>query len=396
MLYNWIYISDIIQSSDGNFYGVGTSSSDNIHENILIVKFDTELNLLDNKSFNLGVGDIARLYGAQLASGNLMMYGSLFIQDGMDQFFLAISSNLDSIYSQIIVEPGIGEEAYGIIANDDSTFEVLGKWPGVSTAFASILKYNSNYEVVDTIIQNIVGGASSFFKKQNGNYLVGGENEMNLTNYYVETGIVEITDDGIVNDSFFFGKPDTIFLPAWSKNLDSYYSNELFFGGTFHIQYGDLDGVDNWILINKVDSSLNLVWQKFIGGDSFHSLHALKATKDHGIAFSGFTGALDSLYTIIGKLDAEGNLLTTLDFIENPTSFKLYPNPGKDVLFVDVESKESITLNITELNGRIVLSKALINNKNEINVHDLPNGLYLIDLYNPNGKIVTSKWIKTE
>ena len=96
---------------------------------------------------------------------------------------------------------------------------------------------------------------------------------------------------------------------------------------------------DDWIILNNLDSNLNLNWQKFYGGDAFYMLNALKATRDGGCIM--LCSRYDELtqyheYDIlILKVDTNG-LITTIG--EGPSipveDVIVFPNPGKDYINV--------------------------------------------------------------
>jgi hypothetical protein len=74
-------------------------------------------------------------------------------------------------------------------------------------------------------------------------------------------------------------------------------------------------------------------------------------------------------------------LTTGLDELNN-NKIKVYPNPANDVLFVEVS--ETVDIQLQDMNGRTVFMKARINanEKLEIDVTKLVNGIYLMRIYN--------------
>ena len=70
----------------------------------------------------------------------------------------------------------------------------------------------------------------------------------------------------------------------------------------------------------------------------------------------------------------------------------VYPNPTNGVL--NINSKSSIiTINITDLNGRLIQASNQNNNQVAINVENLQSGIYLLKITTESG-VSTQKIIK--
>ena len=84
---------------------------------------------------------------------------------------------------------------------------------------------------------------------------------------------------------------------------------------------------------------------------------------------------------IEGQEHVHGQVVSA--FIEAPEQlFVAYPNPAKDVLTVqvDLESVESATIEIVNLQGAIVHTQKINASTQQIELRDLPRGLYMLNL----------------
>lgn len=76
----------------------------------------------------------------------------------------------------------------------------------------------------------------------------------------------------------------------------------------------------------------------------------------------------------------------------NDQLINVFPNPAKDVLYIENKNSESSLICILDLSGRILLSKKLISSKEEMDITSLPAGayMYIIEKGNQrnNGKFV--------
>lgn len=71
------------------------------------------------------------------------------------------------------------------------------------------------------------------------------------------------------------------------------------------------------------------------------------------------------------------------------TSYNVYPNPVKDVLTVTGEDMKQVT--VYNALGQLVKSINCNDNTVQINVNDLQNGMYFVNVINNNGVMTTSK-----
>jgi len=79
---------------------------------------------------------------------------------------------------------------------------------------------------------------------------------------------------------------------------------------------------------------------------------------------------------------------------ESTSVFNFYPNPVADRLIIEIKNNTSTQfINIVNLQGQILKTALLVEQKTEINLTDLPSGMYLIQLCGING-CTTEKLIK--
>lgn len=71
----------------------------------------------------------------------------------------------------------------------------------------------------------------------------------------------------------------------------------------------------------------------------------------------------------------------------------LFPNPAKEVLFVNTKHTQTIQFQITNTLGQLVTQGSLTPSQNQISLETLPKGLYIIQLLSPN-KSAQGKFIK--
>lgn len=96
----------------------------------------------------------------------------------------------------------------------------------------------------------------------------------------------------------------------------------------------------------------------------------------------------------IDNIMAESETLSTENF-EIKTELKIFPNPTSDAITITSNENETedITYNIIDLLGRVV-KKGHSKLNQEINIQDLNNGNYIVEIKNTEGEIVRKKLIK--
>ena len=72
---------------------------------------------------------------------------------------------------------------------------------------------------------------------------------------------------------------------------------------------------------------------------------------------------------------------------------KIYPNPTDNHVGIVIESEESIfyNLGVYDINGRALKTKEINQNYTNVNVEDLPSGIYVFKISDESGNFVTSK-----
>jgi hypothetical protein len=159
---------------------------------------------------------------------------------------------------------------------------------------------------------------------------------------------------------------------------------------------GHIGQADYWIV--KLDPTGNIKWEKSYGGTLNDFARKIRPTPDGGYIVTGAT--MSNNFDVSGN---HGNLdvwLVKLSFSEllntNENSIKnnisIYPNPAKDHINIKDIPTGSV-VNITDMSGRKLFGQKYNEKNIIINISQLINGVYIIQIENKGKTILSEKLI---
>ncbi len=194
---------------------------------------------------------------------------------------------------------------------------------------------------------------------------------------------------------------DTVFFGTivWAGTGQMYYPNNFDLNYPFNtsdtliekpinIEYFGINGTkvnDDTSFIQKADSA----WDK-IDSLEITKLFAEKNYKAGIFLYAPTVGMFDP-YAAKWIVFLYYNNNSTSIFTEKNTNLKLliHPNPTKDFIYIKTEKTNNKMLKIIDISGRIVYSKKLNDNIEQIDISDYSKGVYFIS-------VKSDEFIKTE
>ncbi len=157
------------------------------------------------------------------------------------------------------------------------------------------------------------------------------------------------------------------YSPNYAHFIEGVGSDE----GIFDSRFSALSG---WS--SKLGCFSNTSYTKYFAGLNFCSVSIQaypNALRDTTVCFNGLPAGINN------------NSLQTYDI-------KIYPNPATNLLNIKIETEhaESVTIKIIDVTGKLMLQQNYTNNCS-INIQNLDNGIYFINLVQPNKVISTKK-----
>jgi hypothetical protein len=322
--------------------------------------------------------------------------------------FIELDENLDSIKCVVDHREYIQIGVDFLKNNDGSGYKVFGhgNYPGTFTSYDELIRFDSsfNFVSVDSIPWKIRNQISACRFDDSTYLLTGNKSVFNPTRD--DVGIIKLNNSDQLLSTNHFGKvADTINHPAINNNVDFFNRNSIYLGGTsnFIPTHYPWQPEDSWIMLNYLDSNLNLNWQKFYGGDAFYLLWGLKATKDGGCLMYARrydeNTQFEEYDIYILKVDSNGLLTSTGDFPSIPVQqLAIFPNPSRDIISIrypDIFGNDNKEIIIFNSLGNEVKHISATHNLTETrsDTSDLPVGLYFAVLKVGGQKVATGKFL---
>lgn len=162
------------------------------------------------------------------------------------------------------------------------------------------------------------------------------------------------------------------------------------------------------VFISKLDASGAFVWVKKIGESASDAGQSIAVSKTNGAIYvTGYFAGTVDFDPDLTKLDITSEGLTDI-FVEKISvntqgelnnawikEVSIYPNPSTGILTIELGNLNTSETKIQVLNsvGQVVLEESSIQ-ESTLNIHDLPNGLYLVEVISNKQIIASQKLIK--
>jgi photosystem II stability/assembly factor-like uncharacterized protein len=128
------------------------------------------------------------------------------------------------------------------------------------------------------------------------------------------------------------------------------------------------------------------------GGNTWNYMHSETTNYLYDMFFADtLTGYVIGSNMTIMKTTSGGMVNTNPIFLSN-SSINIYPNPSSDFITINNNS-EHATLQLFDINGKLILTKRLSANENKLDISTIKNGLYIAKIISPDN-VKTTKIIK--
>ncbi len=209
-------------------------------------------------------------------------------------------------------------------------------------------------------------------------------------------------------------------LPIWQKQIDTA-SPANGFSSIKELKNGDLlivGGLDtnlmhnlNWNTLHriiKMDKNANIIWKKYYNyqtnapADNQQGILGLEITNDNSFITAIQVNNTNPNPFFVVKYDSTGCdssafYCSTVGIDElkiKNEELKIYPNPTNGIITIETANSSNILLKLTNVLGQLIKEETLKFEKQNINLVDLRNGIYFLQVYDNEKLIGTRKIVK--
>ena len=159
--------------------------------------------------------------------------------------------------------------------------------------------------------------------------------------------------------------------------------------GKFYLSY-----YDERITVVKLDSELNVVWQRYYEKPDSPIIHPthMRALSNGGIAIGGYQCEHVPIEVFVLLINDDGNVnIPEMENFIRPYTY--YPNPAQDQLYLQYSPDIKPTqIELYDLQGRLVRTQR--NGLESIGMESLPAGTYTMWVTLEDGKVFSDKVVK--
>ncbi|MDZ7742079.1 MAG: hypothetical protein U5Q03_10090 [Bacteroidota bacterium] len=368
-------------------------------QQLFISEFDSNLAMISYKLYR--INGYVGIYEHHIQKSNFGYYLACIVNniENKNHLMLAkIQSNGDTLSTRIYSDLGGACTVSALeYSSDSSGLWVLGRGYGSMYGERIVFDSNLNFKY------------KHFLPNQALNYYDVkwiSDTSLILASIYNHDGSPQDDDMGIseVDTSFtqkdiiYIGSEDTIDYPAAYSSFDFTNPDTLFYAGTNHIIPVFFPNAKNHLMIGSLSRSLEPITELLIGGDAYYYATNIICTSDGGYLISSKRydyEVQDNEWDVMFlKLSKQDLITASLGQLVNATnSIVIYPNPGKDRIFIKSSMNEGKFLLYNSI-GKLCMNIKICRGQNLIQTQKLCNGIYSYVILKKSRVIDSGKWIK--
>lgn len=398
----------IRQTADSGYIVLGyTNEALNTGYDIVAIKTDINLNVQWKKTYGGTDWDFGKSIRQTTDGGYIICGGTYSYGKGDEDYYLIkTNSKGDTLWTRTYGSME-RDEANSVVQTSDGGYILTGYTMATDTLgnFYTV-KVNSNG---DTVWTNTYGGPKIELAHDiiefhaGGGYIVAGETSS--TGAGKTDGILmEITTAGKSGRTFMIGGANDDNLQALAERPDGCV---MYVGQTFNYGFANGKG-DLYFGIMNPDWSSKMTTT--FGSDGRETVNSVAVTEDKGAILcgstNGFRNFLDDIYLV--KTDSTGfstkteTVLVTRLNEQSKDAFKfiIFPNPVQHIVYIEAETGDrTAVIGLSDITGRLLRQETisfLPHSPVSLNVEDLAEGIYFINLTTSSGSFSKKMVVKHE
>jgi len=392
-------ILDIIRVESNEFIIFGSIVDELNNSFLWIMKINSNLDILWNKKWEIN-SQIKRLNSKLNSKNQIILYGGVSRSTYFSSFIYKIDTSGNIIDSTYLYNYNIFACVFDILEKKDSSGYYLFQYSN----YEKIIEIDTNFIILST--RQDLPSAGDFYVFDNSNnsfwisdssFVFSGKIYNTKTNE--EDLVLLISDSNFNTINFFVSENIGNDMVAFWDNISFIDKKNIFLVGTNNYLPAPYDPSPSWIIVDNLNDTLGLKWQKLIGGEVNINATNVIATEDGGCFIAATKVDTNNTYDFdmyFLKLDSLGNVPIGIEEETEikVTDYAVYPNPATDYIkvFKAIQVHES-DFQLYNTSGQMILYKHLTDNITEINISSLPAGMYLFNILKDGKQMETGKLV---
>ena len=370
---------------------------------LLICSFDFDLNLLWRKSYKVSNTHLLGGFKSKVdLDGNIIIMGVTLKEVkyyDSDPFEFRCTISGDSLF-MLVETLDYNQRVFDFLIMPDSTGYISfgsGQYPSYPYIDANAAYYDHFfYRGRVREVPNNIYWSHTVKWINDEEFFISGNKHIPSPLEIHPVGLMKLdTAFSVIDDVHFGVIPDTACYPAWVRSFDYLDLNNIFFAWTKN--FDDLyQNIPAWIMLSKFDSTLNLLWERYYGGDAMYSTWLIDATEDGGSIITSmrydYSNQDNNFDLYLIKTDENG-LITSINEESEINDVDIYvsPIPCTDKITFN---KDLSLIEIFNQSGQLVLRFENYSMSKSINVDYFNPGIYIYRIIDREGYLATGKLIK--
>lgn len=418
-----IGLYDILENNKGGYHVFGAVGNidTGYTDKYAFFEFDKEFNILKKHYYSIPINrKMPGGFAFKNSDNNYIIFGSVRSSKpetyGIFPVLLEISETGAFIREKYLIDTETisGDPIFDIIEKKDHSgyFVITRRFPKSTDGLSGrVLNLDKNFNLQSHInIPKRVHNAGTIKWFTDTSFILSGTKTLDWSKKTTkdinaqdnDIAIMILDTLGNLINSTYIGKPDTTDFPGFFFNFDYVAdSSSIYVVGTQGFVFSSFPNTKSKIILTKLDRDLNVIWEKFYGGDAYYIVYSVQTTNDNGcIIISARYNPdkpeyQDDIHIL--KVDFHGNIIASVE--DEPTinvsELILYPNPGTSELKIRT-AKQSVggIFYLYDISGKQILQKQITDINTSINTLILQKGIYIYKYIYKNKMLESGKWIK--
>jgi len=376
--------------------------SSQFYSEFCIIKYDTNLNEISRKKLFKDTTITSRtIYDVLIIDTNIFItsfdfYGSPFF---LTFSILKINTNLDSL-ATYVAKPNAGI-AYNAIDDKNGGIKVFTTYYKIG-GYGQIVHFDQNLtELSVSPLPDLLHLTNNSIWLTDTTFLVTGTTEYTRDSIYVpyyydwDMGIIVLDTNNNQLDYSIQIRRNSEEETGWYQNIDKSKTNGYYFVGTQNLGHRY-----SKIILTKLDSVFNIIWEKTIGDDTTgYTSMGVYTLPDSSVMllcrnYESATSTYLNAYAY--KISQKGAVLSSANIGKQRIGrLNIFPNPASD--YINVTTEKGVAqigdYKIYDVLGKVVMSNKVFSNKVRINTSDFKSGNYVIVVSTLQGSIFSGKFV---